>query len=52
MPNMSLISSHTKGNNKEVTVSFPITTKQERDMALNPTKMVLENTMVSVVDIL
>ena len=34
MPNsMCLISSHTKGNNKEVTVSFPITTKQERDMA-------------------
>ena len=32
MPNMSLISSHTKGKD-EVTVSFSITTKQERDMA-------------------
>ena len=33
MPNMSLISSHTKGKDEEVTVSFPITTKQKRDMA-------------------
>ena len=34
MPNiMSLISSHTKGKDKEVTVSFPVTTKQERDIA-------------------
>ena len=30
MPNMSLISSHTKGKDEELTVSFP---KQEKDMA-------------------
>ena len=33
MPNKSPISSHTKGKDEEFTVSFPVTTKQERDMA-------------------
>ena len=33
MPNTCLISGHTKGKDEEVSVSFSITTKQEREMA-------------------